>query len=292
MSLLDKLLGQFYLQTIIFHRAKQCNTWATDTSGTGLASFHFISSGKAYLHTNEHQAEELVTGDIVIFPHDAQHWLGSSEHLDTSEPFISFPPENNIPNSTGLMCGYFDFSEDKSHPLLQQLPQCILIKNDDNRGMESSLIHSLIAETERKGGGNEEIIKRITEAFFMSILRTLSDKQESLGFFRALQDNKMRKVLMAIEQNIAANWDVSKLAEVGGYSRASFAQHFKSYIGQSPMEYLTAQRLSQAHKQLRKGISVFEAALNAGYQSESAFAKAYKRQFGFGPGASRSFSKD
>ncbi len=290
MQLLEQVLSRFHLNATIFHRARMCNTWSTDTSGSGLASFHFISSGKAYLHTDNMKDVELVAGDMVIFPHDAQHIIADSPATDLGAPFISHAIEESITNSTGLVCGYFDFSEDVNHPLLMQLPSCILLKTQDTNGLTSHLIQALIAEAESGLDSSSILLSRLSEAFFITVLRMLANSSNQAGYFKALQDPKMSRVLDAIQQNIAGNWTTQSLADIGGYSRASFAKYFKEYLSVSVMEYLTQLRLSQAQKRLRQGDSVFEVALDVGYQSDAAFSKAYKRYFGYGPGESRKSS--
>ncbi|MCL1077417.1 AraC family transcriptional regulator [Parashewanella spongiae] len=287
MQLLNQILSSFHLNATIFHRAKMCNTWSTDTSGSGHASFHFISSGNAYLHTQEHQGVELNAGDMVIFPHDSQHLISNSSTANPDAPFISYAMDQSFPQSTGLVCGYFDFSEDKTHPLLQQLPACIILKQNSDHNLNRFLIHALVAEVELGALSSNVMLSRMSEVFFMSVLRSLADEPEKVGFFKAIQDPKMYKVLTAIQNDLGFNWSVQNLAEIGGYSRASFAQHFKSYLGLSPLEYLTRLRLSSAQKRLKSGDSVFQVALEVGYQSDAAFAKAFKRHFGYGPGASR-----
>jgi hypothetical protein len=59
-------------------------------------------------------------------------------------------------------------------------------------------------------------------------------------------------------------------------------------IGQPPMQYLTEVRLRGAAGYLATGrLTVYEIARRAGYQSDAAFAKAFKRRFGLAPGAYR-----
>lgn len=290
--LLNKLLNQFHLHATIFHRSQVCDAWGTDTSGTGLASFHLISSGKAYLHSEQHQGTPINAGDMVIFPHDASHILSFSQELAIAKQntaLVAYPMGSlEVTQSTGLLCGYFDFGEDKSQPMIQQLPDTIIIRAKEQQGAIAGLIQGLIDETQVGFEGSEAIISRLSEVFFLTLLRHFAKQpQQDFSFFSALNDPKMAKVLLAIHQDIARPWSVATMAEIGGYSRASFASHFKKYFATSPIEYLTQQRLNLAYKQLKQGDSVLKAALACGYQSDISFAKAYKRHFGFGPGATR-----
>lgn len=308
MPLLNDFLSSFHLNATIFHRSLVCDAWSTDTSGSGMASFHLISSGTAYLHTEGYRGEALNKGDIVIFPHDAPHIMSYSQDDEiarNTESFVAYPIEQDLatssetgsrpndvkepfPKSTGLICGNFDFGIDKQHPVIKQLPNCILIRNQEQQGALKGLIQGLIDEALLGSQATDAILGRMSELFFLTLLRNLAqDNSETLGFFRALKDPKMAKVLTAIQQELAKPWSLISLAEVGGFSRASFASHFKAYLGTSPLDYLTRLRLTSAQKRLQAGDSVYQVAIEVGYQNDVSFAKAYKRHFGFGPGVTR-----
>jgi AraC-like DNA-binding protein len=294
MSVLNSLLSSFHLNATIFHRSLVCDAWSTNTSGSGLASFHLISSGQAFLYCDDFEAEPLTAGDLVIFPHDAPHIISYSQDKQTAaetDLFIAYPIEDSAPNSTGLVCGYFDFKEDKKHPLIAQLPSCILIRAQQRQGALGSIIEGLIQEVTLGSQASDAILSRLSEVFFLSLLRQLAMEESTrLGLFRALQDTKMAKVLQAIDTDIGAPWDLNSLADIGGYSRASFVSHFKRYLQATPLEYLSHLRLSKAKKQLIQGDSVLKVALDVGYRNDVSFAKAFKRHFGHGPGASRANS--
>jgi methylphosphotriester-DNA--protein-cysteine methyltransferase len=75
--------------------------------------------------------------------------------------------------------------------------------------------------------------------------------------------------------------------EVPG-SRSPFAARFKALIGEPPLSYLTRWRMLTASSWLRTtDLGVADIAERSGYQSDAAFKKAFKRQFGVSPGAYR-----
>jgi AraC-like DNA-binding protein len=58
------------------------------------------------------------------------------------------------------------------------------------------------------------------------------------------------------------------------------------------MEYVTGWRMQNAYDVLSSdNTSVMQIAENSGYQSEPAFRKAFKKQFGVGPGSVRREAK-
>jgi AraC-like DNA-binding protein len=67
-------------------------------------------------------------------------------------------------------------------------------------------------------------------------------------------------------------------------TRAVFAARFKKAVGSSPIDYLASWRMLLAADRLRyTADSVSEVAFSLGYESESAFSKAFKRMMGCSP---------
>jgi AraC-like DNA-binding protein len=68
-------------------------------------------------------------------------------------------------------------------------------------------------------------------------------------------------------------------------SRSGFAERFTSLVGQPPMQYLTYWRMQLAALRLRESReAVAQVGYAVGYESEAAFSRAFKREFGKGPG--------
>jgi AraC-like DNA-binding protein len=84
----------------------------------------------------------------------------------------------------------------------------------------------------------------------------------------------------------AHRWTLQKLAERVGMSRSIFALKFKETVGESPTEYLTRWRKLLAGDRLMNSgdpIPIYVIAGSLGYESESAFSKAFKRIMGCSP---------
>jgi AraC-like DNA-binding protein len=85
-----------------------------------------------------------------------------------------------------------------------------------------------------------------------------------------------------------APWTLESLAEVAGMSRTAFVDAFRAALGETPMKYLARYRLHVAGSWLRETSStVLDVALRAGYRTEAAFVRAFKRELGTTPGATR-----
>ena len=63
------------------------------------------------------------------------------------------------------------------------------------------------------------------------------------------------------------------------------AERFAAFVGESPMQYLTSWRMRLAARQLRtSGAPLVRIAEEVGYESEAAFIRAFRREFGVPPG--------
>jgi transcriptional regulator GlxA family with amidase domain len=90
--------------------------------------------------------------------------------------------------------------------------------------------------------------------------------------------------LKSMHENVEAPWTVESLAAACGMSRSAFAAKFKELVGETPLEYLTNWRMHKATALLRKGDEkLFNVAKAVGYDSDTAFSKAFKRVSGVAP---------
>ena len=94
------------------------------------------------------------------------------------------------------------------------------------------------------------------------------------------QATRLNRVLSHIEQNLHQTVLVADLAELAGWSRWQLQRVFAEKTGLSVAQYIRHLRLSQAATQL---ISTSERhldiALNAGFESEATFSRAFRQQF-------------
>jgi AraC-like DNA-binding protein len=79
-------------------------------------------------------------------------------------------------------------------------------------------------------------------------------------------------------------WTLQSLAERVGMSRSVFALQFREIVGATPMGYLTRWRMLLAADRLKNSSEGLGAiAQSLGYESESAFGKAFRRVMGYSP---------
>src|SRR5262249_47883289 len=74
------------------------------------------------------------------------------------------------------------------------------------------------------------------------------------------------------------------LAKEVGLSRTAFVDRFTALVGMPPIRYLTVWRLQTAKLNLRETQTpIARLAHSVGYESEEAFSRAFKREFGLPP---------
>ena len=303
MSVVSTLLDAFRLRAAVFHNAQYCGRWGVDISGTSHTSFHFVARGQCRfrLRSAPDRVLDLSPGDLLVLPHDASHLLGSADcGLEEANQSKSRPLSDGVlPDSVALMCGYFQFDHAGANPVLQALPEYVLLSTADpaHQGLLGPIIAALTHESLNPTEGSAVVINRLAEILFVNLVRrhlleageaSPGEASDTPGLAAALGDERIRRVLERIHEQPDRKWSVTELASIGGMSRSAFSDRFKQLSGLAPMEYCTRWRMQQAYRWLAdEGISVLEAALRSGYEGESSFSRAFKRVNGVNPSAVR-----
>ena len=95
----------------------------------------------------------------------------------------------------------------------------------------------------------------------------------------------MIRVVNAVQTAPEKKWTTKNMAQVAGMSRSAFSERFTGLFGINPSNFVRKIKLDLAEAYFRnEGISIGEAAHRLGYESEAAFARAYKRLKGVSPG--------
>jgi transcriptional regulator GlxA family with amidase domain len=113
--------------------------------------------------------------------------------------------------------------------------------------------------------------------------------EQQTGWLAGARDPIVGKSLGLLHNRVSHPWTIADLAEQVGISRSALVERFTRYLSEPPMAYLTRWRLQLAARSLeRTSRGVAEIAADVGYESEAAFNRAFKREFGKPPGRYRS----
>jgi AraC-like DNA-binding protein len=147
---------------------------------------------------------------------------------------------------------------------------------------------ALAAEARDAGPGSDLIMARLSDALLIRALRHLVATEQRAGWLAGLRDPQVATALALLHADLAHHWTLPLLATKVGLSRAAFAARFTASVGESPMRYLLSLRLQRAKSLMRNpAATVAAVAGQVGYQSDVAFATAFKREVGVPPGAYR-----
>ncbi|MEU4425037.1 AraC family transcriptional regulator [Actinoplanes sp. NPDC024001] len=253
------------------------------------AGFHVVLQGSCWLLAPQGDPVALGPGDVVLLRSGRGHGLAN----DPATPLRPFPPADVTTTGVGartvLLCGAYHWDLTRPHPLLRELPEVIHLPAAPGRYPAlRSAIDLLGQELETDGAG----VPALVDLLLLYILRAWFDDRardgDPRGWALALHDPVIRPALDAIHREPARAWTVAELAGRGRLSRATFARRFTDAVGRPPMAYLTWWRMTTAARHLiDSDDSLSAVAARAGYSSEFAFARAFKREFGASPGRYR-----
>lgn len=285
---LSDILRRMRLKAEIYARPDYCGTWAVDTSGHRKVAFHLIERGSAWLHTDDGEPQQMVSGDLVLFPHDSPHALASSESRPNT--INAVPPQVLEGPVTSLLCGFFEFQSKAAWPLLDGLPPMVMLDLREasvNEGAQT-LLRLIIKELVNGAPGSDAVVNELAYVLFIHVLRSQMEKDLTSGLLSALADPKVGRALNILHADISAPLTVDTLASAVAMSRSAFAKRFRDLVGMTPMRYLSEWRMHEAKELLQNTEqSTAEIAEGIGYTSEAAFRKAFKSIVGETPGRVR-----
>ncbi|GLK49379.1 transcriptional regulator [Brevundimonas intermedia] len=92
---------------------------------------------------------------------------------------------------------------------------------------------------------------------------------------------RMLRVLDHIDRHLDGDLDLETVSGVAAFSKFHFHRQFKATFGLSLHRYVQLARMRQASKRLadEQGASVTDIALDAGYETPDAFARAFRQRF-------------
>jgi AraC family transcriptional regulator, alkane utilization regulator len=309
-DLLSDLLGNMHLSGAVFLRADFREPWSIRTpDACQLARiltlrseytipFHIIAQGGCRLEMEGSEPVRLNEGDAVLLPYGNAHTLSGRDPAATVPigTLVPPPPWDDIQAlqyggegaPTRLVCGFLQCDELLFHPVLRPLPALIQVSPTACPGDEwlASTIRHTAHEASHARAGTRCMLPLLIELMFVEILRKHMQilSADEVGWFAALNDPVAGAALKCLHAAPLEPWDVDGLARRVGVSRSVLAQRFRHFLGQPPMQYLTHWRLQLAAQALKTSSRPLKRiAEQAGYESEAAFSRAFKRHFGFPP---------
>lgn len=270
-----------------------------------VIGFHVVTRGSCWAEAVDRSDPpvRLRAGEMVIYPAGDANTMTSAPGLrghpdpalydrpaDSALPFTITMHSDGDAEECHFVCGFLGCDIRPFNPLLEALPFVVRAPvSPASWQWMAGLLDAAVQATGHGGAGREAMLAKLAELMFVEALRAHLESlpPDARGWVAGLRDPQVGRALQVIHGHPYEVWNLDTLARAVSMSRSSFAERFAAYVGMPPMQYLTRWRLQLASRLLEDGHTVTRAAAAVGYQSESAFTRAFKRHVGQAPGAWR-----
>ena len=235
-------------------------------------------------------ALRVKAGDCFLLPKGWPFCLTSDLSLAPVDALAIFPAVK----TGGVTCynggkdflsvgGHFALTGEHADMLSGLLPPIVHIAEESDKAILRWCVEGMRQELRHPQPGSFLVAQQLATMLLVQALRIyLAEGQKGgVGWLFALADKRMATAMFAMHSEPARPWTLQLLAERAGMSRTIFALKFKETVGQSPLDYLTRWRMFLAGDKLENSnLSLSAIAEGVGYESDSAFSTAFKREMG------------
>jgi AraC-like DNA-binding protein len=316
MDALSEVLGAVRLTGAVFLDMELRDQWSYLTAparkiadvlmpeADHVIPYHLVTEGTCYARLLDAGPVELHAGDLILFPAGDRHLLATAseaalrlkpveitgESLDKllKRGDVAALRKGRAGKATRIVCGFLACDRRLAEPILLSLPRLLRVSMRDGgtaAWVRNSIRYS-VAESASTRPGSAIVLARLSEVLFAEAIRQYMDELPAgrSGWLAGLRDRYVGRALSLLHEQPAYPWTVDELARKVGRSRSALGQRFNALIGAPPMQYLARWRTSLAASRLREGDSpIIRVAAEVGYESEAAFNRAFKREFGLPP---------
>ncbi|MFI5696580.1 AraC family transcriptional regulator [Kribbella sp. NPDC051586] len=199
---------------------------------------------------------------------------------------------DGLPGATTMVRGAYDLRGDVGRRVLALLPPLAVVSATPQTRPALDL---LTTEVAREEPGQDAVLRRLLDFVLVLALRAwcASPEAELPSWYQALTAPGVGDALRHLHEDPTHRWSVAELAAKVGLSRATFAARFTKLVGQPPLTYLTAWRMTLAADLLHTTTAtIATVAHQVGYEDPFAFSVAFKRTHHQSPTEWRNNRKD
>ncbi|HEY6824872.1 MAG TPA: AraC family transcriptional regulator [Steroidobacteraceae bacterium] len=276
-----------------------------------VMEYHMFAKGNGWAAVDGLPPVRLQAGDVVLFPQGDRHVVSSAPGLTPSrerpELLLARSAQRPLPISfqegivaagpmpiesadAVVVCGFLGCDVRPFNPLITALPRILHLPASRAGGWVAHAIDQAVLESNERRPGGEAVLERLSEMMFVDAARRYLESlpEDSVGWLAGLRERHVGRALALMHEQPEREWSIDDLAREVGLSRSALHERFVRYVGQAPMQYLASWRMQLGARLLRESTRlVAEIALEVGYDSEAAFARAFKRMVGMPPAAWR-----
>lgn len=257
------------------------------------APFHVLLEGECRLQVDS-RVLAMRSGDIVLIPSGTPHRIitpGAGRPRGTTETvgdaFVTTRSKSGGIAVIDLFCGHYTFDAGAGAVLFGSLPDPLHVslgQSAEGQEMLAMLSAMMRTEAQHAGKGTVAILSSLATVLLAMALRTTPSDTMAISPWTAVADPRMAKTIENVLAEPGADWSIDRLSRTAAMSRATFLRHFDRATGMTVGSFLVCVRMMAAAELLSSGdATVATIAGLVGYQSESAFSRAFRTEIGTTP---------
>ncbi|TQV72912.1 AraC family transcriptional regulator [Aliikangiella marina] len=293
----DAILHYLKLESVYYSRSSfGGNEWGVDVPAYDNTSmFHIVTAGTCEVEINGN-CIQMNQGDVLFISRACGHIVRGADN-DKAIDLLSLPVDHvsefyetlelnsEETQKTIILCGVVKITHPSGAMLINEMPDVIHVKRKEHmfNTVMDEIVQLMFREANGQYLGGETVITRLADVLMIQTIRHWVESASDFHgrWLNALKDGKIGKALASIHSSPEKNWTIESLGKEVGMSRTAFANKFRELIDQSPMNYLTTWRMNLAKLRISNGEKVdLDFIESLGYQSESAFRRAFKKVIG------------
>jgi AraC-like DNA-binding protein len=273
-------------------RFEAAGQWALTFPALDRLKFVAVLRGTSWMMLPARTPQLMSAGDVCLLGHTA-YTIASDPEVPPLDGQSLYDSGDDVVRLGGdetiSIGGTVTFDPGNAGFLLDVLPDFLFVpRTAAGSGAMAMVLGLMNEEVERDGIGSEIVNARLADVLLIEAIRAFAGSSEQLemGWLGALSHPRLGRVLRLIHGDVAQPWTVAQLARAAGMSRAAFSAAFTRRVGQPPLAYVRAWRLTIARAALARGDETVDSiARKVGYASQSAFGHAFRSAFGSSPKA-------
>lgn len=275
---------------------EDCAAYFPEVAPSYIIAYHYVRSGWLQCQVDDDPPVMVRAGEIVILPRNLPHFLHGVEPGEpvNGRDLIGQPGRDGMyrvrlrgeGEETSLYCGFLA-SATPENMLLRSLPPVMVISLDD-AATSDWIKRSMEFAVQGLSKDSPETVGKLAEGLFAEAVRRYIDALPpgEAGWLAGLKDPAVGRTIALIHQRFADSLTLDTLAREAGVSKTVLGDRFRTLLGESPMQYCARWRMHVAAGLLRGDRqNAGNVAYSVGFNSEAAFSRAFKREFGLPPAA-------